>query len=138
VAMFDNTPEHSLHLYEHLHGESRDRGQAMVSLMAEYRQCGLRLSCAELPDHLPVFLEFLSELPPRQARRRLGDFLPVLSLLHARLEQAGSPYAGVLRALVRLAPGRATAPARRTGGIPGGGTTGGLRLGHGDMSGGVS
>lgn len=106
VEMFDNTPEHSLHLFEHLHGESRDRGQAMVALLGEYRSHGLQLSCRELPDHLPVYLEFLAQLPARDAARRLGEFTPVLALLAARLADAQSPYAVALQALTRLAKGR--------------------------------
>jgi nitrate reductase delta subunit len=55
----------SLQLYEHVHGESRDRGQAMVELLKLYSSRGLELTAKELPDHLPVFLEFLSQLPSR-------------------------------------------------------------------------
>lgn len=104
VETFDRQPKHGLYLYEHLHGESRDRGTAMVALLERYRQHGLELDCNELPDHLPVFLEFLSLLPRRQARRELRPVAGVLRLLAQRLAEAKSPYAGVLEALTRLAP----------------------------------
>ena len=104
VETFDRQPKHGLYLYEHLHGESRERGTAMVALLERYRQHGLELVCNELPDHLPVFLEFLSLLPRRQARRELRPIAGVLRLLAHRLGEAKSPYAGVLEALTRLAP----------------------------------
>lgn len=104
VETFDRQPKHGLYLYEHLHGESRERGTAMVALLERYRQNGLELDCNELPDHLPVFLEFLSLLPRRQARRELRPVAGVLRLLAKRLAEAKSPYAGVLEALTRLAP----------------------------------
>lgn len=104
VETFDRQPKHGLYLYEHLHGESRARGAAMVELLERYRRHGLELDCDELPDHLPVFLEFLSLLPPRQARRELRPVAGVLRLLARRLGEAKSPYQGVLEALARMAP----------------------------------
>ena len=104
VETFDRQPKHGLYLYEHLHGESRGRGTAMVELLERYRRHELELDCDELPDHLPVFLEFLSLLPRRQARRELRPIAGVLRLLARRLGEAKSPYAGVLAALTRLAP----------------------------------
>jgi nitrate reductase delta subunit len=104
VETFDRQPKHGLYLYEHLHGESRARGTAMVELLERYRRHGLELDCNELPDHLPVFLEFLSLLPRRQARRELRPVAGVLRLLAQRLAGADSPYASVLEALTRLAP----------------------------------
>lgn len=104
VDTFDRMPAHGLYLFEHLHGESRTRGNAMVELLERYRRHGLELDCSELPDHLPVFLEFLSLLPWRQARAELRPVATVLRLLARRLAEAQSPYAGVFEALVRLAP----------------------------------
>lgn len=104
VETFDRRPAHGLYLFEHLHGESRARGTAMVELLGRYRQHGLELDCDELPDHLPVFLEFLSLLPRRQARREMRTIGPVLRLLARRLGEAQSPYAGVFDALGHLAP----------------------------------
>ncbi|MGH8229494.1 MAG: nitrate reductase molybdenum cofactor assembly chaperone, partial [Steroidobacteraceae bacterium] len=90
VEIFDRQSAHGLYLFEHLHGESRARGTAMVELLERYRQQGLELDCAELPDHLPVFLEYLSILPRRQARRELGPVAGVLRLLARRLAAAQS------------------------------------------------
>lgn len=104
VETFDRQPAHGLYLFEHLHGESRARGTAMVELLGRYRQHGLELDCDELPDHLPVFLEFLSLLPRRQARRELAPLAGVLRLLARRLGKAASPYASMFEALIRMAP----------------------------------
>lgn len=104
VDTFDRTPSHALHLYEHIHGESRDRGTAMVQLTEEYRKYGLEISARELPDYLPMFLEFLSLIPGREATRLLSEAIDVIELLRSRLEKAESPYAGPLAALVAAAP----------------------------------
>jgi nitrate reductase delta subunit len=107
VALFDHSRSLSLHLYEHSHGESRDRGQAMVNLLHHYRANGLEPGPSELPDFLPLFLEFLSTRPAGEARGLLGQAVPVVALLRARLEQRGASYAAVFRAIEALAPGRA-------------------------------
>ena len=73
VATFDRTPSHSLHIFEHVHGESRDRGQAMVDLVDEYRQAGFDVVDSELPDYVPLFLEFLSLLDSEKALTLLDD-----------------------------------------------------------------
>lgn len=104
VATFDRNPSHSLHLYEHIHGESRERGPALVSLLEEYRQRGLEISDAELPDYLPLFLEFLSLLPQQEAISLLGDAVHVIAAIGGRLAKNGSPYALVMRQLESLSP----------------------------------
>lgn len=103
VQMFDRGRSLSLHLYEHVHGESRDRGQAMVELNKLYASQGVILSAHELPDHLPVFLEFLSLLPADAAAALLGEAAHVLAALRDRLRKRRSAYAAVLAALVQLA-----------------------------------
>ncbi len=103
VETFDRGRLRSLYLYEHVHGESRDRGQAMVELIRLYREHGFEISTAELPDYLPLFLEFLSRLPPEEALGWLEEVGPILQLLHARLAARSSAYALVLEPLVRLA-----------------------------------
>jgi nitrate reductase delta subunit len=114
VALFDHSRSLSLHLYEHSHGESRDRGQAMVNLLNHYRAHGLDPGTSELPDFLPLFLEFLSTRPAGEARALLGQAVWVVALLRARLEQRGAaPYAAVFRALEALAPHRADEAAIR-------------------------
>lgn len=99
VFLFDRTRSLSLHLFEHVHGESRDRGQAMVDLQALYRQAGLEVAANELPDFLPLFLEFLSLQPVGEARTLLKEPLAVISALKERLEKRNSPYAAVFRVL---------------------------------------
>ena len=103
VELFDQYRALSLHLFEHVHGESRDRGQAMVSLLERYRETGLELSTNELPDFLPVFLEYLSQLPVDDARAELADPVAVIATLARRLANRASPYAAVLSALEHLA-----------------------------------
>lgn len=103
VALFDRHRSLSLHLYEHVHGESRDRGEAMVRLAQLYARHGLDISARELPDYLPLFLEFLSLLPVDAAASLLGEAVHVVSALRVRLEQQASPYAAVLGAVEALA-----------------------------------
>ncbi len=103
VWLFDRTRSLSLNLYEHVHGESRDRGQAMVTLLELYRSKGLELSANELPDHLPVFLEFLSTLPDEEAASLLSEAGHVLHALGERLHKRGSAYRAVFGALAALA-----------------------------------
>jgi nitrate reductase molybdenum cofactor assembly chaperone NarJ/NarW len=103
VELFDRTRPLSLHLFEHVYGESRDRGQAMIDLKSMYEENGLRLGAGELPDYLPAFLEFLSMLPMPEARKSLGQPAHILSALAERLEKRGASYAAVFRALEGLA-----------------------------------
>lgn len=102
VWLFDRTRSLSLNLYEHVHGESRDRGQAMVALLELYRSKGLELSANELPDHLPVFLEFLSTQPEAEAASLLGEAAHVLHAMGERLHKRRSPYRAVFGALAAL------------------------------------
>ena len=103
VALFDRGRAVSLHLFEHVHGESRDRGQAMVDLRERYLAQGLEIAANELPDYLPLFLEYLSVLPPAQAAEELAQPGVILSALAERLEERGTPYAAPLRILADLA-----------------------------------
>jgi nitrate reductase molybdenum cofactor assembly chaperone NarJ/NarW len=103
VALFDHARSLSLHLYEHSHGESRDRGQAMVNLLNHYRAKGLELGTSELPDFLPLFLEFLSTQPADEGQALICQAIGVVALLRARLEQRQSLYAAVFRAIEALA-----------------------------------
>ena len=104
VATFDQTPSHSLHLFEHIHGESRDRGQAMVNLLQEYRAHGLLMAADELPDYVPLFLEYLSQRPDADAAKLLGDAVHVLALIGGKLNKNGSPYHTVFDVLEALSP----------------------------------
>ncbi len=91
--LFDRGRATSLLLFEHVHGESRDRGQAMVDLMAQYREAGLEIDSRELPDFLPLYLEYLASRNKEEAQGGLQDIAPILALLGARLQQRHSPYA---------------------------------------------
>ena len=104
VATFDQNPSHSLHLFEHIHGESRDRGQAMVDLIEEYRKHDLEIDASELPDYVPLFLEYLSTLPSTEAATLLGEAINVLALIGRKLQGNGSPYHTVFEALQTLSP----------------------------------
>ncbi len=101
--LFDRGRATSLLLFEHVHGESRDRGQAMVDLLAQYEQHSLQLNSRELPDHLPLYLEYLSQLPQSEAVEGLKDIAPILALLSARLQQRESRYAVMFDLLLKLA-----------------------------------
>jgi nitrate reductase delta subunit len=102
VSQFDRGRALSLHLFEHVHGESRDRGQAMVDLVDVYRRHGFELAVRELPDYLPLFLEFLGHIPDHDARELLSDAMPVVTLIGARLTQRGSPYASIFAGLTAI------------------------------------
>ncbi|MFM5892916.1 MAG: nitrate reductase molybdenum cofactor assembly chaperone [Novosphingobium sp.] len=103
VGLFDRGRAVSLHLFEHVHGESRDRGQAMVDLRERYSAQGLEITAKELPDYLPLFLEYLSVLPPEQAIEELSQPGVILSALAERLEEKGTPYEAPMRILADLA-----------------------------------
>ncbi len=103
VGLFDRSRRVSLHLFEHVHGESRDRGMAMVNLREIYAAAGLVADPDELPDFLPMYLEYLSLLPRDQAQRSLADVGPVLQAIHARLEERDSAYRKVFACLLDLA-----------------------------------
>ncbi len=102
VELFDRTRALSLHLFEHVHGESRDRGQAMVSLRDRYRQAGIDIAANELPDFIPMFLEFLSLQTAAEARAMLAVTAPILTALADRLKKRGSLYAAPFDCLVAL------------------------------------
>lgn len=106
VELFDRGRATSLNLFEHVHGDSRDRGQAMVDLLATYEHKGLRLDATathgELPDHLPVVLEFVSVLPPDEFEGFMTEIAHILNALRTALVKRGSPYAGVVGAALQL------------------------------------
>jgi nitrate reductase delta subunit len=103
VDLFDRNRSLSLHLFEHVHGESRDRGQAMVDLQVLYEKNGLTIRSGDLPDFVPLFLEFLATRPLGEACELIGQTAHILSALAERLARRGSPYEAVFRALVALA-----------------------------------
>ena len=103
VELFDRGRAHSLHLFEHVHGESRDRGQAMVDLRQRYLEAGLDPVAKELPDYLPLFLDYCSVLPEAAAREMLAEPGVVLVALAARLSEKKSDYAPLFSVLCDIA-----------------------------------
>jgi nitrate reductase delta subunit len=109
VELFDRGRSTSLHLFEHVHGDSRDRGPAMVDLLKTYETAGLRLDGKELPDHLCVVLEFASTQPAALAREFLGELAHILQAIFSALRQRDSAYATLIAAVLELAGHRAEA-----------------------------
>ncbi len=106
VSLFDRGRGNSLYLFEHIHGESRDRGQAMVDLIDHYREKGLALNAKELPDYLPLFLEFLSICSPREAQQTLGEVVHIVAAIGAKLKKRNSGYSIVFEALAKMTDAR--------------------------------
>jgi len=97
VMTFDMVPEHSLHLTHHLFGDDKNRGPALIDLTEFYKEYGLELAENELPDFLPLALEFADQLDESEARMFLSQWTRVLKQLAANLEEAKSPYAPLVR-----------------------------------------
>jgi len=102
VSLFDRSKSISLNLFEHVHGESRDRGGAMVSLVETYREAGFDPISSELPDHLPVLLEYLAMQPAEEAKDVLADAAHIFEVISTRLERRESNYAAIFAALLQL------------------------------------
>jgi len=102
VETFDRGRAHSLHLFEHVHGESRFRGQAMLDLSDRYAEMGLKIGVGELPDYLPLFLEFISICEPQEGRETLAQATPVIATIAEKLRRKKSGYAHVFSAIVEL------------------------------------
>jgi nitrate reductase molybdenum cofactor assembly chaperone NarJ/NarW len=102
VELFDRGRATSLHLFEHVHGDSQDRGPAMIDLGQTYETAGLILAEGELPDFLPAVLEFVSTQPPSEARAFLGEMAHIFNAIFGALLKRNSPYASVLGALIEL------------------------------------
>ncbi len=111
VMLFDRSRTLSLNLFEHVHGESRDRGGAMVSLIDTYRAAGFEPATTELPDHLPVLLEFLSTRPSLEAQETLADAAHIFDALVTRLVRRQSGYDAAFAALSQLAGAQTDAEA---------------------------
>jgi nitrate reductase delta subunit len=109
--LFDRTRSLSLHLFEHVHGESRDRGQAMVDLLKLYQDSGWMPVANELPDFLPLFLEYASTRAPAEAIALVGQPANVLAALAERLAKRQSAYGAVITALLAISKARPDAAA---------------------------
>jgi nitrate reductase delta subunit len=103
VSLFDRGRATSLHLFEHVHGDSRDRGPAMIDLAQTYEKAGLYLAEGKLPDYLPAVLEFVSTQPPAEARAFLSEMAHIFNAIFSALQKHRSPYASVLGAMLDLA-----------------------------------
>jgi nitrate reductase molybdenum cofactor assembly chaperone NarJ/NarW len=106
VEIFDRRRQHSLHLFEHVHGDSRERGQALIDLNQTYAQAGLYLDARELPDYLPVVLEFASTQPLPLARAFVAELSHLLLVIYQGLAAGASPYAAPLAAAIEFAGAR--------------------------------
>ncbi|MGD9775017.1 nitrate reductase molybdenum cofactor assembly chaperone [Diaphorobacter sp.] len=111
VDTFDRGRQTSLHLFEHVHGDSRERGPALIDLMQTYEKAGLQFDAPELPDHLSVVLEFASTQPPAVAREFLGEMAHILNALFTALSGRGNGYASVIAAVLEVAGQRVQAVA---------------------------
>jgi len=101
-GLFERGRSLSLLIFEHIHGESRDRGQAMVNLVNQYKQAGLELGVKELPDYLPLYMEFLSTQGEQNAQIGLEEIAPVLAVLACRADQRKTDYAVIFHTLLKL------------------------------------
>jgi nitrate reductase delta subunit len=109
--LFDRTRSLSLHLFEHVHGESRDRGQAMVDLLKLYQEGGYNPVASELPDFLPLFLEFASTREPHAAIELVAQPANVIAALRERLAKRRSPYEAVMATLLAISKAKLDAKA---------------------------
>jgi len=113
VETFDMRRRSSLHLTYYAYGDTRKRGMALLRFKHAYRQAGLQLDDSELPDFLPLVLEFAATIDLLEGERLLAEHVPVLELLRLSLLDNGSPYASVLTAVLATLPPISTADRRR-------------------------
>ncbi len=102
VQLFDYSRSVSLHIFEHIKGDSRDRGQAMVNLMEFYKENGMHLNTRELPDYIPAFLEFLSSLPLEKSAGLLGETVHVMDRINEALSESDNLYSSIFQAIISL------------------------------------
>lgn len=102
VQLFDYSRSVSLYLFEHVHGDSKDRGQAMVDLIDLYTENGLHINRPELPDYLPVFLEFLAMQTQSKAMDYLSEIIDIVGFIHRKLEEKNNLYKYLLAAIIQL------------------------------------
>ncbi len=102
VQLFDYSRSVSLHIFEHIKGDSRDRGQAMVNLMEFYKEKGMHLTAKELPDYIPAFLEFLSTLSVTKSAELLGETVNIMDKINEALSESKNPYSSIFKAIISL------------------------------------
>ncbi len=103
VSLFDRTPSLSLHLFEHIHGDSRERGQALVDLSNLYEKHGLIITADETPDYLPLFLEYVANLPLDEMNDNLSSIVNITAAIGARLKNRESVYSSIFDAISEIA-----------------------------------
>ena len=97
VRTFDMIPDNALYLTHHLFGDDKNRGPALIDLSEFYKDYGLELAANELPDFLPLMLEFAAQLEPSEAKMFFSKWTKVLAQLAMNLEKIESPYAWLIR-----------------------------------------
>ena len=102
VQLFDYSRSVSLHIFEHIKGDSRDRGQAMVNLMEFYKESGMHLTAKELPDYIPAFLEFLSTLSITKSAELLGETVNIIDKINEVLSESKNSYSSIFKAVISL------------------------------------
>ncbi len=102
VQLFDYSRSVSLHIFEHIKGDSRDRGQAMVNLMEFYKERGMNLTAKELPDYIPAFLEFLSTQSTSKSAELLGETVNIMDKINEALSESKNPYSSIFKAIISL------------------------------------
>jgi nitrate reductase delta subunit len=113
VETFDMRRRASLHLTYYAYGDTRKRGMALLRFKHAYRQAGMQLGDDELPDYLPLVLEFAATVDAARGERLLAEHVPVLELLRLSLQDSGSGYASILAATLATLPPISTADRRR-------------------------
>jgi nitrate reductase molybdenum cofactor assembly chaperone NarJ/NarW len=113
VETFDMRRRSSLHLTYYAYGDTRKRGMALLRFKHAYRQAGIEIGDGELPDYLPMVLEFAATVDQVQGERLLAEHVPVLELLRLSLQDSGSGYANLLAAILATLPPISTADRRR-------------------------
>ena len=102
VQLFDYSRSVSLHIFENIKGDSRDRGQAMVNLMEFYKETGMHLTAKELPDYIPAFLEFLSTLSIPKSAELLAETVNIMDRINEALSDSNNPYSSIFKAIISL------------------------------------
>ena len=97
VETFDMVPEHDLHLTHHIFGDDRQRGPALIDLSEHFKNEGLEVKEGEIPDFLPLLLEYASTLDDIKSREFLGDAKKIITIIADNLDKAKSPYSKLIR-----------------------------------------
>lgn len=119
VETFDMARRSSLHLTYYAYGDTRKRGMALLRFKHAYRLAGVEIGDGELPDYLPVVLEFAAAVDHLQGERLLCEHVPVLEVLRLSLQESESPYAGLIGSVLATLPPISAADRRRIADLAG-------------------